>query len=84
MNPTRQSTWDDEAFRQHTARWGAFHEVARTLIERDASILVTPASNYLTIASRWVEALLDTYAGRATVEEALEQAALDIDELVAG
>jgi multiple sugar transport system substrate-binding protein len=83
MNPTRQSTWDDEGFQQRTARWGAFHEVARTLIERDASVLVTPAPNYLTIASRWVEALLDIYVGTATVGEALEKAAADIDELVA-
>ena len=46
-------------------------------------MLVTPASNYLAIASRWVEALLDVYAGRAELAEALELAAADIDALVA-
>src|SRR5262245_36811482 len=59
MNPTRRSIWDDERFRTHTSSWGAFHDVARTLIERDASVLVTPAANYVGIAARWVEALLD-------------------------
>ena len=81
MNPTRRSIWDDERFRAHTASWGAFHDVARTLIEREAAVLVTPAPNYIAIAARWVEALLDAFAGRADVEEALVDAAADIDAL---
>ena len=83
MNPTRASTWDDARFRELTSGWGAFHDVARTLVERDASVLVTPASNYLAIASRWVEALLEIHAGRAGTAEALERAAADVDALVA-
>ena len=81
MNPTRRSIWDDERFRAHTASWGAFHDVARTLIEHEAAVLVTPAPNYIAIATRWVEALLDAFAGRADVEEALVAAAADIDAL---
>ena len=81
MNPTRRSIWDDERFRAHTASWGAFHDVARTLIEHEATVLVTPAPNYVAIATRWVEALLDAFAGRADVEEALVAAAADIDAL---
>ena len=45
-------------------------------------MLVTPAANYLEIARRWVQALLDAYAGRTDVAEALEAAAADIDRLV--
>ena len=81
MNPTRRSIWDDERFRAHTASWGAFHDVARTLVEHEADVLVTPAPNYIAIATRWVEALLDAFAGRANVEEALVAAAADIDAL---
>jgi multiple sugar transport system substrate-binding protein len=81
MNPTRRSIWDDERFRAHTATWGAFHDVARTLIEYEAAVLVTPAPNYIAIATRWVEALLDAFAGSADVEEALVAAAADIDAL---
>jgi multiple sugar transport system substrate-binding protein len=84
MNPTRTSAWDDEAFRAHTSGWGSFYGVARTLIERDAFVLVTPASNYLSVAERWVEALLDVYAGRAEAAEALGRAADAIDQLVGG
>jgi multiple sugar transport system substrate-binding protein len=83
MNPTRSSIWDDDGFRAHASGWNDFYDVARTLIERDAFVLVTPAANYLEIASRWVQALLDAYAGHAEIAEALESAATDIDELVA-
>jgi multiple sugar transport system substrate-binding protein len=82
MNPTRRSTWEDEAFVARTARWGSFADVARTLIEREASVLVTPASTYLEIAKRWTKALLDAYTGRAGVGESLEKAAADIDAMV--
>jgi multiple sugar transport system substrate-binding protein len=82
LNPTRAGIWDDQAFRSYTAAWGDFHEVARTLIERDASVLVTPASNYLAVATRWVEALLDIHGGRSDAGGALERAAADIDALV--
>jgi hypothetical protein len=64
-------------------RLGAFYDVARTLIERDAVVLVTPAANYLEIAKRWVQALLETYAERAEIADALETAPADIDALVA-
>jgi multiple sugar transport system substrate-binding protein len=82
MNPTRASVWDDDGFRAHTSGWGAFYDVARTLVEHDASVLVTPASNYRAVASRWVESLLDIYAGLAETRESLELAATDIDALV--
>ena len=82
MNPTRASIWDDDRFRAHASGWGDFYDVARKLIERDAFVLVTPASNYLAIANRWVEALLDAYAGRLETRESLELAAADIDALV--
>jgi multiple sugar transport system substrate-binding protein len=83
MNPTRTSIWDDERFRAHTSGWGAFYDVARTLVERDAFVLVTPAANYLEIAKRWVQALLDVYAEKEELAAALERAAADIDRLVA-
>jgi ABC-type glycerol-3-phosphate transport system substrate-binding protein len=83
MNPTRSSIWDAERFRQHTSGWGAFYDIARTLIERDAFVLVTPAANYLEIANRWVQALLQAYTdGDDEIADALEIAAADIDQLV--
>ena len=82
MNPTRRSTWDNERFRDHTSGWGSFYDVARTLIEQEATVLVTPAPRYLAIAARWAGALLEAFGGPTEVEEALARAATDIDELV--
>ena len=82
MNPTRTSTWDDARFREHARGWGDFYDVARRLVEHEAFVLVTPTPGYLRIAGRWVEALLDAYAGRLEVREALAGAAADIDALV--
>ena len=81
MNPTRTSVWDDPAFREHARPWGDFYDVARLLVEQDAFVLVTPTPGYLQIAERWVQALLDGYAG-ADVGESLRAAAADIDALV--
>jgi len=82
MNPTRRSSWEDQRFREHTSGWGAFYDVARALVERDASVLVTPAANYLAVAERWVQALLAIYDGD-DAGAALARAASEIDVLVA-
>jgi multiple sugar transport system substrate-binding protein len=82
MNPTRLSTWDDDEFRARAQGWGTFYDVARTLVEREASVLVTPAPNYRQVATRWVEALRDAYEGRCEVRDGLEVAAAEIDNLV--
>jgi multiple sugar transport system substrate-binding protein len=82
MNPTRTSVWDDPAFREHARAWGGFYDVARHLVEQEAFVLVTPTPGYLRIARRWVQALLDAYAGRTDVRDALELAATEIDALV--
>jgi multiple sugar transport system substrate-binding protein len=82
MNPTRASVWNDPAFMKYTEPWGDFYKVSRKLVEELADVRVTPAANYLQIASRWTQALLDAYAGRDTVPEALEKAAQDINGMV--
>ncbi len=62
--------------------WGDFYAVARRLVEGDARVLVTPATNYRRLADRWVRALRSAYAGDEDVAEALERAGADIDQLV--
>jgi multiple sugar transport system substrate-binding protein len=81
MNPTRRSVWDDPSFRELARPWGDFYAVARRLVEEDAFVLVTPTPGYLRVAERWVQALLEAYAG-ADVGDALAAAAADIDVLV--
>jgi multiple sugar transport system substrate-binding protein len=80
MNPTRLSTWDDEEFRARASAWRSFYEVARRLVEHEASVLVTPMPNYREVATRWVRALRDAYGGR-DVRDALGDAADEIGSL---
>lgn len=82
MNPTRASVWNDPAFIKHTEPWGDFYKVSKKLVEELGQVLVTPAVNYMEIATRWTRALLEAYAGKDTVQEALEKAAQDIDGMV--
>ncbi len=82
MDPTRTSIWDDARFIEYSKDWGDFYEVARDLIENKAEVLVTPAANWAELGHRWTKALRAAFQGEATVAEALEKAALDIDRLV--
>jgi len=72
---------EDDEFREHARAWGSFYDVARRLVEHEASVLVTPATNYREVATRWVRALRDAYGGRVDLRAALEAAAADIDSL---
>jgi multiple sugar transport system substrate-binding protein len=84
MNPTRTSVWEDPGFRERAQAWGEFYDVARRLVEHEATVLVTPMPGYLHVARRWVRALLDAYAGRQEVAEILAVAAADIDSARVG
>jgi multiple sugar transport system substrate-binding protein len=82
MNPTRASIWEDPRFVAHARQWDGFYDVSHDLIFKTGRVLVTPAPNYLQLATRWVDALREAYAGERTVAEALSAAARDIDALV--
>ncbi len=82
MDPTRPSIWNDPRFIEHTKGWGDFYEVSRDLFENKAEVLVTPAANWAELGHRWTKALRAAFQGEATVAEALEAGALDIDKLV--
>lgn len=82
MNPTRMSIWDDPAFIKYAEAWGSFYQVSRQLVADLGQVLVTPAANYLEIATRWTQALRDAYSGADSVQGALEKAAREIDEMV--
>ena len=84
MNPTRRSTWEDPKFRETAGKWGDFYAVTRELIERIGAVLITPIAGYRRVGDRSVKALRAAYAGDQGVREALENAASDIDSIVAG
>jgi multiple sugar transport system substrate-binding protein len=84
MNPTRASIWDDRDFVALAAGWGDFTVVSRALAEESGRVLVTPIGSYLSVASRWTQALREAYAGADGVRAALERAAREIDDMTSG
>ncbi len=81
MNPTRTSVWDHEKFVAHTASWNGFYQTSRDLVTNTGQVLVTPATNYREMASRWSAALLDCYRGNDSVTNILRRAAIEIDTM---
>ncbi|MFZ1063307.1 MAG: extracellular solute-binding protein [Acidimicrobiales bacterium] len=82
MNPTRISVWEDPEFVAWSSGWGDFTRVARELSENIASVLVTPATNYIEVARRWTAGVREAYAGTKSIEEALSEASVDMQRLV--
>lgn len=81
MNPTRRSVWDDAAFIAHARQWDGFYDVSRRLVEEQGRVLVTPSTNTLALATRWVNALREAYRGEAPTRDILAKAASDIDAM---
>lgn len=81
MNPTRNSIWDHQNFRDFSSGWGDFADVSRQLVEEVGTVLVTPAVNYIEVARRWTKALRTAYADPSSLETILAEAATEIDRL---
>jgi multiple sugar transport system substrate-binding protein len=81
MNPTRQSTWDDDAFRGAAASWNGYAENSLRILQTTARVLPTPMPEYLDVAALWSRALVDAYRRPAQLEEILIDAASQIGEV---
>lgn len=83
MNPTRQSTWDDDSFRSVAATWNGYAENSLSILANTAQVLPTPMPEYLDVASHWSRALLEAYRRPADLEQVLQDAAARIDAFLA-
>lgn len=84
MNPTRHSTWEDEAFRAASARWNGYAENSLDILRSTARVLPTPMPEYLEVADHWSRGLVDSYLEPARLEEILIETATQIDRLFDG
>ncbi|GAA1559462.1 extracellular solute-binding protein [Kribbella lupini] len=84
MNPTRQSTWDDEAFRAASAGWNGYAENSLDILQTTARVLPTPMPEYLDVASQWSRGLVEAYLESARLDEILSKTAKSIDGLLDG
>jgi multiple sugar transport system substrate-binding protein len=83
INPTRKSVWQDPKTVEVT-NWaqGEYRRTAEQLLSKYAKIRWTPSIYVTQAGDRWAAALQEIYAGGKTTEEALKDAAADIDRMV--
>lgn len=84
MNPTRQSTWDDDAFRAAASRWNGFGDNSLEILRTTARVLPTPMPEYLDVASLWSAAIVRAYEQPDGLAEVFGEAASRIDQLLQG
>lgn len=84
MNPTRQSTWHDEAFQSAAAGWNGFADNSLEILRTTARVLPAPMPEYLDVASHWSRALVEGYLKPASLDEILTETATRIDSLLNG
>lgn len=83
INPTRQSVWEDPNTIAAT-NWeqGEYRRTAELLLAQYANIRWTPSIYVTQAGDRWAAALQEIYVGSKTAEQALRDAAADIDRMV--
>ncbi|MEN6560792.1 MAG: sugar ABC transporter substrate-binding protein [Acidobacteriota bacterium] len=82
MNPTRRSVWEHPEVRRITDRWAGYREVVDENITENAAIQWTPQRAFIATGDRWALALQEIWGGK-DAQKALDEAASDIDRLVA-
>jgi multiple sugar transport system substrate-binding protein len=83
INPTRRSVWEDPKTVEAT-NWdqGEYRRTAQLLLSKYARIRWTPSTYVTQAGDRWAAALQEIYEGKRTAEQALKDAAEDINKMV--
>jgi multiple sugar transport system substrate-binding protein len=83
INPTRQSVWNDPTTVEIT-NWGngEYRRTAEDLLLKYAEIRWTPNVYATEIGDRWAEALQEIFTDSKNTEEALNDAAEDINKIM--
>ncbi|MFK4548018.1 multiple sugar transport system substrate-binding protein [Streptomyces tendae] len=84
MNPTRQSTWDDETYRAAAAKWNGYGDNSLEILRTTARVLPTPMPEYLDVASMWSAAIVEAYKQPDELERVFGETASRIDQLLSG
>ena len=84
LDPVRKSVWEHPDVVKMTEAWGGgtWRKVVTQMLEKYAAWRPTPQTELIAMWTRWIEALHEIYAGKATAKEALDRAARDIDKIM--
>jgi len=84
LDPVRKSVWNHPDVVKMVSKWdgGNWRKVVTENLEKYAAWRPSPQTELVGMWTRWIEALHEVWAGRATVKAALDAAAKDIDALM--
>lgn len=82
MNPTRVSVANSPEMIEATAEWGDYNQVWQDILADYAEWQYSPAATWPEVGDIWAGAIQSAILGTQTVEEALDEAAVDIDAAI--
>ena len=87
FNPTRKSVWENPAVIEKTMKWGTkpgeYREIVDAMYAKYGDIRWTPNPDVTAIGDIWAEALHEAYENKKSVDQALDDAAVKINEFMA-
>lgn len=82
MNPTRISVADSQVMADATAEWGDYNAVWKEILSDYAAWQYSPAATWTEVGDIWATAIQSAVLGQQTVEDALNDAAAQIDAVI--
>lgn len=82
MNPTRISVAESPEMAEATAEWGEYNEIWKTILADHASWQYAPSASWPEVGDIWATAIQSAILGQKPVEEALNDAADQIDDVI--
>jgi len=84
LDPVRKSVWEHPQVVEMTSRWdnGNWRAVVTQMLEKYAAWYPTPQTELVAVWDRWIQALHEAYFGQKTVQQALDDAAKDIEQIL--
>ena len=82
MNPTWISVATSPEMIKATAEWGDYNQVWQDILADYAEWQYSPAATWPEVGDIWAEAIQSAILGTQSVEDALDEAARDIDAAI--
>ena len=82
MNPTRVSVAESKEMSEATADWGDYNKVWKTILAEYASWPYAPSATWPEVGDIWATAIQSAILGQKSVEDALNDAAAEIDQAI--
>lgn len=82
INPTRATVATSDTMNDYVADWGDYNEIWTEILDKYASWRWNPSTSFSEAGNRWALAVQEIYLGDRDAQEALEEAAADITEIM--